>query len=179
MAAEWANFSFPPKKSHAIICQSVWLYIRFALSFRNVKKMLAKLGNYLSHETIWRRILTLGSAIMTTLCIHRAQSSGPQHPSKTIHDLFYNPYARGPWAITRGLKTGSPWRQTPLICNGWSQKSQRTRQQASLSPLHISQLGGSQPHPKPHCKPRRPCSGMGDQWIEHLIETKPSEPATL
>jgi hypothetical protein len=52
-----------------IISHSVWLYFRFALSFRNVEEMLAMHGVALSYETIREWCLNSSSArFMLTTC---------------------------------------------------------------------------------------------------------------
>ena len=47
---------FPP----TIIQHAVWLYFRFALSYRDVEDMLAERGIDLSYETVRRWALKLG-----------------------------------------------------------------------------------------------------------------------
>ena len=47
-AKSYHRYRFPPE----IISHSVWLYHRFALSFRDVEELLAKRGIILTYETI-------------------------------------------------------------------------------------------------------------------------------
>jgi putative transposase len=66
-----------------IISHSVWLYFRFALSFRDVEEMLAMRGVALSYETIREWCLKFGqiyvNVLPTTLppqgCVAPASSS--------------------------------------------------------------------------------------------------------
>ena len=44
----YRGYRFPPE----IISRSVWLYHRFALSFRDVEELLAKRGIIVTYETI-------------------------------------------------------------------------------------------------------------------------------
>jgi transposase-like protein len=50
MKISYAGYRFPPK----IIQQAIWLYLRFTLSFRNVKGLLAERGIAVSYETVRR-----------------------------------------------------------------------------------------------------------------------------
>ena len=47
-AKSYSGYRFPPE----IISQGVWLYHRFALSFRDVEELLAKRGISVSYETV-------------------------------------------------------------------------------------------------------------------------------
>jgi len=44
----YSGFRFPPE----IIQQTIWLYLRFTLSFRDVEDLLAERGVAVSYETI-------------------------------------------------------------------------------------------------------------------------------
>jgi len=57
-----------------IISHSVWLYFRFALSFRDVEEMLARRGVTLSYETIREWCLKFGQTYANGL---RRRSSRP------------------------------------------------------------------------------------------------------
>ncbi len=50
-----------------IIRQSIWLYARFTLSFRDVEEMLAERGLDISYETVRRWFLMFGSTIAANL----------------------------------------------------------------------------------------------------------------
>jgi transposase-like protein len=52
----FARHQFPP----AIIRNSVWLYFRFTLSFRDVEDLLAERGLDVSYETVRRWVLKFG-----------------------------------------------------------------------------------------------------------------------
>lgn len=39
-----------------VICQAVWLYFRFSLSFRDVEELMAQRGIDVSYETIRDRV---------------------------------------------------------------------------------------------------------------------------
>jgi putative transposase len=52
----FARHQFPP----AIIRHAVWLYARFALSYRDVEELLAERGLDISYETIRRWVLKFG-----------------------------------------------------------------------------------------------------------------------
>ena len=45
----YAGYRFPPEVIH----QAIWLYLRFTLSFRDVKDLLAERGIAVSYETNW------------------------------------------------------------------------------------------------------------------------------
>jgi len=52
----YARHRFPP----VIIQHAVWLYFRFALSYRDVEDMLAERGIDSSYETVRRWVLRFG-----------------------------------------------------------------------------------------------------------------------
>ena len=53
MAISFARHQFPP----AVIRHSVWLYVRFTLSYRDVEDLLAERGLDVSYETVRRWVL--------------------------------------------------------------------------------------------------------------------------
>ena len=55
-----------------VIQHAVWLYFRFALSYRDVEDMLAERGIDLSYETVRRWALKFGTIIARTLtpCVY-------------------------------------------------------------------------------------------------------------
>jgi hypothetical protein len=55
----YGGYRFPPE----IIQQAIWLYLRFALSLRDVEDLLAERGITVSYETIRRWINHFGPAI--------------------------------------------------------------------------------------------------------------------
>ena len=54
----YARYRFPP----AVIQHAVWLYVRFALSYRDVEDLLAERGIDVSYETVRRWTLRFGAA---------------------------------------------------------------------------------------------------------------------
>ena len=56
-----------------IIEEAIWLYFNFALSFREVEMMMARLGVEVSYETIRRRCLKFGQAFANQLRRRRAR----------------------------------------------------------------------------------------------------------
>ena len=50
-----------------VIQQAIWLYFRFALSYRDVEDMLAERGIDVSYETVRRRALKFGAIIARKL----------------------------------------------------------------------------------------------------------------
>ena len=59
----YAGFRFPPE----VIQQSIWLYLRFMLSFRDVEDLLAERGISLSYETVRRWVNQFGPTIAANL----------------------------------------------------------------------------------------------------------------
>ncbi len=57
----YKGYRFPPE----IIQQSIWLYLRFTLSFRDVEDLLAERGIMVSHETVRRWVNHFGPVIAT------------------------------------------------------------------------------------------------------------------
>ena len=55
----YAGYRFPPE----IIHQSIWLYLRFTLSFRDVEDLLAERGIVVSYETVRRWVNHFGPLI--------------------------------------------------------------------------------------------------------------------
>src|SRR5579863_5231473 len=58
----YSGYRFPPE----IIQQAIWLYLRFTLSFRDVKDLLAERGIAVSYETV-RRWVNQGPMIAAHL----------------------------------------------------------------------------------------------------------------
>ena len=59
----YAGFRFPPE----VIQQSIWLYLRFMLSFRDGEDLLAERGISLSYETVRRWVNQFGPTIAANL----------------------------------------------------------------------------------------------------------------
>ena len=59
----YARHQYPP----AVIQHSVWLYVRFTLSYRDAEELLAERGLDVSYETIRRWVLKFGPAFARRL----------------------------------------------------------------------------------------------------------------
>jgi len=59
----YAGYRFPPE----IIQQTIWLYVRFTLSFRDVEDLLAERGIMVSYETVRRWVNHFGPKIAAEL----------------------------------------------------------------------------------------------------------------
>src|SRR2546430_6322557 len=62
-----------------VIHQAVWLYFRFALSYRDVEDMLAERGIDVSYETVRRWALKLGGIIGRQVGRGRQRADEPWH----------------------------------------------------------------------------------------------------
>jgi transposase-like protein len=62
-----------------VIQQAVWLYFRFALSYRDVEDMLAERGIDVSYETVRRWVLKFGTIIARKLRRGRPRPDGRWH----------------------------------------------------------------------------------------------------
>ena len=62
-----------------VIQQAVWLYFRFALSYRDVEDMLAERGIDVSYETVRRWALKFGAIIARKLRRGRPRPNGHWH----------------------------------------------------------------------------------------------------
>ena len=61
------NLSYPPLRSSIVIQQAIWLYFRFALSYRDVEDMLAERGIDVPYETVRRWAVKFGAIIARKL----------------------------------------------------------------------------------------------------------------
>ncbi len=66
---------FPPE----IIAHAVWLYFRFALSYRDVEELLAERGVVLTYETIRQLCRTFGQGYASALRRHRPRAGDEWH----------------------------------------------------------------------------------------------------
>src|SRR3981081_4005204 len=71
----YRGYRFPPD----IIQHGVWLYLRFALSFRHVEDLLAERGIVVSYETIRRWVAPLGPLIAAALRRRRCRPHAIWH----------------------------------------------------------------------------------------------------
>ena len=65
----YSGYRFPPE----IIQQAIWLYVRFALSFRDVEDLLAERGILVSYETVRRWVNHFGPMIAVDLRKRRSK----------------------------------------------------------------------------------------------------------
>ena len=59
----YAGFRFPPEVIH----QSIWLYLRFTLSFRDLEDLLAERGIAVSYESVRRWVNHFGPLVAANL----------------------------------------------------------------------------------------------------------------
>ena len=76
----YSGYRFP----RDIIQRAVWMYLRFALSFRDVEELLAERGITVSHESIRRWVLTFGPAIARRLRTNRPRPHGRWHLDEMV-----------------------------------------------------------------------------------------------
>src|ERR1700723_3825031 len=71
----YAGYRFPPE----IIHQTIWLYLQFTLSWRDVEDLLAERGVALSYETVRRWVNHFGPMIAADLGKRRLKPHGTWH----------------------------------------------------------------------------------------------------
>src|SRR5215212_9199516 len=76
-SVSYARHRFPP----AVIQHSIWLYLRFTLSYRDVEDLLAERGLDVSYETIRRWVLKFGPAYARNLRRMRPRLAEPHRAS--------------------------------------------------------------------------------------------------
>jgi len=76
----YARHQYPP----AVIQHSVWLYLRFTLSYRDVEELLAQRGLDVSYETIRRWVLKFGLAFARQLRRRRPRPSSRWHLDEMV-----------------------------------------------------------------------------------------------
>ena len=81
---------FPP----AIIAHAVWLYFRFALSYRDVEELLAERGVVLTHETIRQWCLQFGPAYANARRRRRPQTGATWHLNAVFIPINGRQHAR-------------------------------------------------------------------------------------
>ena len=74
-APDYKGFRFPPE----IIAHTVWLYFRFALSYRDVEELLAERGVVLTYETVRQWCRKFGQAYANTLRRRRSRPGDKWH----------------------------------------------------------------------------------------------------
>ena len=75
IAPAYKGFRFPPE----IISHVVWLYFRLALSFRDVKELLAQRGIVVTYETVWQWCLKFGQTYANELRRRRPHCGDTWH----------------------------------------------------------------------------------------------------
>src|SRR5215204_2879409 len=76
----YARHQFPAE----IIRHAVWLYLRFTLSFRDVKELLAERGIEISYETVRRWVLKFGPMFARNLRRLRPRPTGKWHLDEMV-----------------------------------------------------------------------------------------------
>ncbi len=74
-APDYKGFRFPPE----IIAHAVWLYFRFALSYRDVEELLAERGVVLTYETVRQWCRKFGQAYANGLRRRRPRTGDKWH----------------------------------------------------------------------------------------------------
>src|SRR5205085_2393808 len=74
-APDYKRHRFPPE----IIGHAVWLYFRFALSYRDVEELLAERGVILTYETVRQWCRKFGQAYANTLRRRRPRPGDKWH----------------------------------------------------------------------------------------------------
>ncbi len=80
LSISYARHQYPP----SVIQHSVWLYLRFTLSYRHVEELLAERGLDVSYETIRRWVLKFGPAFARRLRRHRPRPSSRWHLDEMV-----------------------------------------------------------------------------------------------
>ena len=76
----YARHQYPP----SVIQHSVWLYLRFTLSYRDVEELLAERGLDVSYETIRRWVLKFGTTFARRLRRRRPRPSSRWHLDEMV-----------------------------------------------------------------------------------------------
>ncbi len=76
----YARHQYPP----TVIQHSVWLYLRFTLSYRDVEELLAERGLDVSYGTVRRWVLKFGPAFARRLRRRRPRPSSRWHLDEMV-----------------------------------------------------------------------------------------------
>ena len=87
-----------------VIQQAVWLYFRFALSYRDVENMLAERGIDVSYETVRRWVLKFGGVIARRLRRGRPRPDGRWH----LDEVFVSINCRHLYVFVRASTFDAP-----------------------------------------------------------------------
>ena len=79
-AISYARHHFPPE----VIRHTVWLYVRFTLSYRDVEELLAERGIEISYETVRRWVLKFGPLFARNLRRLRPRASDTWHLDEMV-----------------------------------------------------------------------------------------------
>jgi putative transposase len=80
MELSYRRHRFPP----VLIQHTVWLYLRFTLSYRDVEDLLAERGLDISYETVRSWVLKFGPVIAQRLRRHRPRPSDRWHLDEMV-----------------------------------------------------------------------------------------------
>ena len=98
-APSYYGYRFPSE----IISHAVWLYYRFALSFRDVEDLLAQRGVTVTYETIRQWCCTFGPAYARSLRRRRGRMGDTWH----LDELFVNIRGRQQYLCGRSTRTAT------------------------------------------------------------------------
>src|SRR5260370_14434110 len=99
---DYKGCRFPP----AIISHAVWLYFRFALSFRDVEELLVQRGIVVTYETVRQWCLTFGQTYANELRRHRPRCGDKWHAGRAS---FSPSMARGTICGEPSIRTATCW----------------------------------------------------------------------
>ena len=91
----------------SVIRQAVWLYFRFALSYRDVEDMFAERGIDVSDETVRRWALKFGGIIARKLRRGRPRPDGRWHLDEVFVSINGRQYVGVPWTAKARSWTSS------------------------------------------------------------------------
>jgi DDE domain len=80
MTISYARHQFPPP----VIQHTVWLYLRFTLSFRDVEDLLAERGLDISYETVRRGVTKFGPQFARELRSRRSKPTSQCHLDEMV-----------------------------------------------------------------------------------------------
>src|SRR5215213_5435434 len=87
-APSYKRHRFPP----AIIAHAVWLYFRFALSYRDVEELLAERGVVVSYETIRQWCRKFGQTYANELRRRRPRPGDKWHLDEVFITIYGQQY---------------------------------------------------------------------------------------
>jgi putative transposase len=79
-APDYKGFRFPPE----IISHCIWLYFRFALSFRDIEELMAERGIVLTYETVRQWCLKFGQTYANELRHRRPRCGDKWHMDEVV-----------------------------------------------------------------------------------------------